>query len=141
MTTPETVDPGDRRAPAPHAAWPAAGTRRAEDLDRLPGLPRRVELLDGTPNFPGPRNLFHTRALRPVGTSLLAAVPAGWDVLHGMTVRLGPRDRPEVDVVVVRAEAAEAPDVTFFAPEDVLLAVEVVSPDSRSRDRGVKPRK
>ncbi|GAA1916157.1 hypothetical protein GCM10009716_26800 [Streptomyces sodiiphilus] len=58
-----------------------------------------------------------------------------------MTVTLGPRNRPEPDVLVVRAEACTGPHQTTFLPEDVVPAVEVVSDDSVERDRETKPRK
>jgi Uma2 family endonuclease len=56
-----------------------------------------------------------------------------------MTVTLGPRQRPEPDVLVVKAESVISLEQTTFQPEDVLLAVEVVSPDSVDRDRKRKP--
>lgn len=39
------------------------------------------------------------------------------------------------------AETATGSDQTWYKPEDVILAVEVVSADPRERDREVKPRK
>ncbi|WP_228454707.1 Uma2 family endonuclease [Streptomyces alkaliphilus] len=127
----------------PGRAWPRppVGGWRAEDLDHLSDLPPHTELIDGSLVFMSPQTTFHARAIRALENSLLEAVPPEWDVLREMTVRLGPRDRPEPDVLVVRTEVSEGSDITFFTPGDVLLAVEVVSPDSQSRDRGVKPRK
>jgi Uma2 family endonuclease len=58
-----------------------------------------------------------------------------------MTVVLDRRNGPEPDVAVVRAEAITGPETTRFQAADVLLAVEVVSPDSEARDRDTKPRK
>ena len=46
---------------------------------------------------------------------------------------------PEPDILVTTA--AYDPDRTCFAPEEVPLVVEVVSPESAHRDRGVKLRK
>lgn len=43
--------------------------------------------------------------------------------------------------MVFPVDANTGPDQTWYEPEDILLAVEVVSPDSRERDREVKPRK
>jgi Uma2 family endonuclease len=40
--------------------------------------------------------------------------------------------------MVVRAAAARSLDLTFFDVSDVVLAVEVVSPESAVRDRGTK---
>lgn len=58
-----------------------------------------------------------------------------------MTVVLDRRNGPEPDLSVVRAEAVTGLEQTRFQAEDVLLAVEVVSPDSEARDRDTKPRK
>ncbi len=51
-----------------------------------------------------------------------------------MTVVLDRRDGPEPDVCVVRAEAVTGLEQTRFQAADVLLAIEVVSPDSEARD-------
>ncbi len=40
---------------------------------------------------------------------------------------------------VIRAQAERGPDQTSYEAEDVLLVVEVVSPDSEERDRKRKP--
>jgi Uma2 family endonuclease len=56
-----------------------------------------------------------------------------------MTVRLDARNRPEADVLV--SSTSFAPDRTWFEASDVLLTVEVVSPESAFRDRTVKLRK
>ncbi|KAA5699194.1 Uma2 family endonuclease, partial [Klebsiella pneumoniae] len=73
--------------------------------------------------------------------ALLDQAPADLDVLREMTIRLDERNRPEPDVLVFPAEANTGPRQTWFRPEDVVLAVEVVSDDSVQRDREVKPRK
>jgi Uma2 family endonuclease len=56
-----------------------------------------------------------------------------------MTVTLAKRQRPEPDVMVVRAQATTGLDQTDFSPADVVLVIEVVSPDSEVRDRERKP--
>jgi Uma2 family endonuclease len=56
-----------------------------------------------------------------------------------MTVTLGRRQRPEPDVIVIQAGADPGPDRTAYQAADVVLAVEVVSPDSEERDRKRKP--
>ncbi len=58
-----------------------------------------------------------------------------------MTVVLGPRNALEPDLFVVREEAVRSRRQTSFEAADVLLVVEVVSPDSEARDRDTKPRK
>ncbi|MET9807839.1 Uma2 family endonuclease [Streptomyces halstedii] len=113
----------------------------AEDLDRLPGLPRHTELIDGSLVFMSPQRKFHTRVMWLLERALLGCLPHGLDVDREMSVRLDTRNRPEPDLLVYRAEADTGADQTWYAPEDVVLAVEVVSPDSVDRDRDVKPRK
>lgn len=54
-----------------------------------------------------------------------------------MTARLDRRSRFEPDVLVTTA--AYDPDRTWYAPEDVVLVVEVVSEESAARDRSLKP--
>ncbi|MDH6133182.1 Uma2 family endonuclease [Kitasatospora sp. MAA4] len=128
-------------APQPDWPQPPVGGWTAEDLDRLPNLPPHTELLDGSLVFVSPQMMFHMRTMRLLERGLLEAVPAGWDVLREMTIVLGVRNRPEPDLMVVRQSALAGPEQTSVGPEDVLLAVEVVSPDSVERDREVKPRK
>ncbi|URN12745.1 Uma2 family endonuclease [Streptomyces radiopugnans] len=113
----------------------------AEDLDRIPGLPSRTQLLDGELVFRAPQTVFHMRAMRLLENRLLHAAPPELEVVREMTVTLGKRDRPEPGVLVARADADTGPRQTGYRPEDVVLAVEVVSDDSEARDRETKPRK
>ncbi|MEU0700415.1 Uma2 family endonuclease [Streptomyces bacillaris] len=123
--------------------WPVPpeGGWTADDLDRIPGLPPHTELIDGSLVFMSPQTAFHGRAMRLFENALLDQAPADLDVLREMTIRLDERNRPEPDVLVFPAEANTGPRQTWFRPEDVVLAVEVVSDDSVQRDREVKPRK
>jgi Uma2 family endonuclease len=56
-----------------------------------------------------------------------------------MSVILGRRQRPEPEVSVVRADADLSPEATALRAADIVLAAEVVSPDSEERDRERKP--
>lgn len=56
-----------------------------------------------------------------------------------MTIRLDARNRPDPDILATSAEYD--PDRTFFDPADVVLVVEVTSPESEHRGRTVKLRK
>ncbi|PJE96434.1 hypothetical protein CUT44_18190 [Streptomyces carminius] len=127
----------------PEYAWPRppAGGYTADDLDRLPDLPPHTELIDGSLVFVSPQTKFHMRAMRVLEHNLLLAAPPELEVVREMTVTLGERDRPEPDVMVTRSDADTGPRQTSYRPEDVVLAVEVVSEDSRARDRETKPRK
>ena len=127
----------------PEYTWPQppVGGYHAEDLDRLPHLPPHTELIDGSLVFVSPQTKFHMRAVRLLEHSLLQTAPPELEVVREMTVTLGPRNRPEPDVMVVSANADTGPRQTSYRPDDVLLAVEVVSEDSEERDRDAKPRK
>ncbi|NEC91905.1 Uma2 family endonuclease [Streptomyces sp. SID12501] len=113
----------------------------ADDLDRIPGLPRHTELLDGSLVFVSPPTRFHSRTLRLLEHALLEQAPGHLDVLARMTVKLDLKNRPEPDLIVFPETANAGPDQTWYEPEDILLAVEVVAADTRDRDREVKPRK
>ncbi|MEJ2855467.1 MULTISPECIES: Uma2 family endonuclease [unclassified Saccharothrix] len=112
----------------------------AEDLDRLPEAPRHTELIDGALVFTmSPQRVWHARVVTALTTALTSQAPVGIEVDREVTIRLDARNRPEPDILVTTA--AVDPDRTWFAPEDVLLAVEVTSPESEHRDRTVKLRK
>ncbi|MGW2045587.1 Uma2 family endonuclease [Streptomyces sp. NPDC001858] len=113
----------------------------AEDLDRLPNLPPHTELIDGSLVFVSPQTRFHMRTLRLVEHALLEQVPDEFDIYREFTVRLDERNRPEPDVLAVRADADAGPLQNRLHPDDVVLAVEIASGDSRDRDRHVKPLK
>ncbi|MGQ4600422.1 Uma2 family endonuclease [Nocardia sp. R6R-6] len=135
-----TADPtptGDRTV----LDWPVPPPRGylAEDLDRLPGLPPHTELIDGSLVFVSPQMKFHMRVIRFLDWELARQAPEHLEVCREMTVTLGPRQRPEPDIMIVDAAADTGLDQTTYQPADVVLAVEVVSPDSVERDRKRKP--
>jgi Uma2 family endonuclease len=112
----------------------------ADDLDHLPEAPRHTELIDGTLVFRMfPQRCWHARLVTALVRSLAEQAPAGIEVELEMTIRLDERNRPEPDLLVTTAPYD--PDCTFYTPDQVLLAVEVVSPESAHRDRNVKLRK
>ncbi|MEV7870945.1 Uma2 family endonuclease [Streptomyces sp. NPDC088124] len=112
-----------------------------DDLFTLPGLPPHTELIDGILVFASPQRDFHTIVIDMLVTGLRRTAPAEVKVRREMTVVLDRRNGPEPDVSVVRAEAVTSRSVTRFQAADVLLAVEVVSPDSEARDHESKPQK
>ncbi|MEV0231508.1 Uma2 family endonuclease [Nonomuraea sp. NPDC050786] len=111
----------------------------AEDLDHLPDLPAHTELIDGSLVFVSPQRRFHQTVIHRLHNELEELVPAGHDVVQEMSVKLARRQRPEPDLLILGPDAPSGLDVTCFQPEDVFLAVEVVSPDSEDRDRTRKP--
>ena len=112
-----------------------------DDLFTLPDLPPHTELIDGSLVFVSPQRVFHADAVDLLVNGLRATLPAEFRASRDMTVVLDNRNGPEPDVSVIRAAAITGPDQTKYEAKDVLLAVEVVSPDSESRDRTTKPQK
>ncbi|MER6104715.1 Uma2 family endonuclease [Streptomyces sp. NPDC001832] len=112
-----------------------------DDLFTLPDLPPHTELLDGSLVFVSPQRIFHSRMIDLLMYGLRSCAPRELKAVREMTVVLDRRNGPEPDISVVRAEAVTGPDLTRFQAADVLLAVEVVSPDSEARDRDAKPQK
>ncbi|MGW0522495.1 Uma2 family endonuclease [Crossiella sp. NPDC003009] len=112
----------------------------SDDLDQLPEAPQHTELIDGALVFRlVPQTVWHSRMCHEFGRALAAQAPPGIEVDCGMTIRLDQRNRPEADIVV--NDAPPDPGLTWFAPTDVRLVVEVVSPESAHRDHTVKLRK
>ncbi|MFF2406529.1 Uma2 family endonuclease [Streptomyces sp. NPDC058092] len=112
-----------------------------DDLFTLPDLPPHTELLDGSLVFVSPQRDFHSTMIDLLMAGLRSCAPPATKIRREMTVVLDRRNGPEPDISVVRAEAVTGPDLTRFQAADVLLAVEVVSPDSEARDRDAKPQK
>ncbi|MFJ5721745.1 Uma2 family endonuclease [Streptomyces sp. NPDC093149] len=113
----------------------------ADDLFTLDDLPPHTELIDGSLVFVSPQRKFHTLAMYLLEQGLRSHVPDDLRVRREMAVVLGKRNVPEPDLVVVTAEADGDQRQTRYQAADVLLAVEVVSPDSEARDRDTKPHK
>jgi Uma2 family endonuclease len=129
-------------APLPDWVIPPPGGFTAEDFLRLPGLPPHTELIDGSLIFVSPQQKWHSRVVNLLLRELDAQAPPHLRADREMVVRLGKRQAPEPDVVVVTGEAFDRPEpATYYWPADVVLAIEAVSPDSEDRDRETKPRK
>ncbi|MGW6024438.1 Uma2 family endonuclease [Streptomyces sp. NPDC055099] len=112
-----------------------------DNLFTLPGLPPHTELIDGSLVFVSPQRDFHSTMIDLLVAGLRRTAPGALKVRREMTVVLDPRNGPEPDVSLVRAEAVTGMEQTRFVAADVLLAIEVVSPDSEARDRDTKPHK
>ncbi|RFU88695.1 Uma2 family endonuclease [Streptomyces triticagri] len=112
-----------------------------DDLFTLPDLPPHTELIDGSLVFVSPQRDFHTIMMDLLVDGLRRAAPEKLKVRREMAVVLDRRNVPEPDVSVVRAEAVTGRTLTRYQAADVVLAVEVVSPDSAARDRDAKPGK
>ncbi|MFE2186801.1 Uma2 family endonuclease [Streptomyces sp. NPDC059455] len=126
--------------PLPAWIFPPPDGFTADDLDRIPELPRHTELIDGGLVFAGPQRAFHSLVVSLLNTALRHWVPKSLRVCRDMTVTLDRRNRPEPDLSVLRAEAVSAEGhETGYEAADVVLVVEAVSPDSEARDRKRKP--
>lgn len=125
------------------ACWPVPpeGGYTVDDLYRLPNLPSHTELIDGSLVFMSPQSIFHEMAIDVLKPQLKAQSTDEFRVFREMTLKLDGQNGPEPDVLVVHAESVTGLDQTRFDPADVALAVEVVSLESRSRDRETKPMK
>ncbi|MFE5207557.1 Uma2 family endonuclease [Streptomyces sp. NPDC056600] len=125
------------------APWPVPPQNgyTVDDLFTLPDLPPRTELIDGSLVFVSPQRRFHGNVVDLLVQGLRSTLPEELRVSREMTIVLDRRNGPEPDVSVIRATAITGPDQTHYEAADVLLAVEVVSPDSESRDRTTKPQK
>jgi Uma2 family endonuclease len=126
--------------PLPAWAFPPRHGFTADDLDRIPDLPPRTELIDGSLIFVSPQKYFHRLAIYLLEAGLRSHVPETLRATSEMTLHLDKRNRLEPDVLVVRAEAVtEDAYETGFHAADAVLVVEVVSPESENRDRERKP--
>ncbi|MFD9422493.1 MULTISPECIES: Uma2 family endonuclease [unclassified Streptomyces] len=124
--------------------WPVPpqGGYTVDDLFTLPDLPPHTELLDGSLVFASPQRIFHSRTIDLLMYGLRAGAPREVKAVREMTVVLDRRNGPEPDISIIRAEAETGSlEQTSYNAADVLLAVEVVSPDSEARDREAKPQK
>lgn len=126
-------------APVPDWLIPPEGGFTASDLDHLPDLPPHTELIDGSLILVSPQANFHMSVVSLLEWSLRSTAPRHLLVKREMTVTLERRQRPEPDVTVIHASAVKDQQQTTYQPEDVVLAIEVVSPESRLRDRKRKP--
>ncbi|MFD9423759.1 MULTISPECIES: Uma2 family endonuclease [unclassified Streptomyces] len=126
-------------APEPRWAVPPEGGWTADDLDTLPNLPPHTELIDGSLVFVGPQTVFHSRAVDFFNWQLRSLAPPELQVVREFTTDIDRYNRPEPDVIVIDGEIVQDPKQTRFPAESVRLAIEVVSPESRSRDRETKP--
>jgi Uma2 family endonuclease len=109
----------------------------ADEYDALPENSQR-ELVDGVVHVMATPTPWHQDVKIALVNAFRRTVPAGLRVTSEIEVRLRDLLRRNPDVLVVRAEGFDR-RTPFLRPEQVVLAVEVVSPGSESTDRLVKP--
>ncbi|GHG54756.1 hypothetical protein GCM10018980_39620 [Streptomyces capoamus] len=88
-----------------------------------------------------PQRYFHFVTIDLLVTGLRSSVPPDLRVAREMTVVLDSRNGPEPDICVIKAAAKKGLRQTYFEGKDVVLAVEVISPESEARDRLTKTHK
>ncbi|MFG2087913.1 MULTISPECIES: Uma2 family endonuclease [unclassified Spirillospora] len=111
----------------------------AEHLDELPPNAPRMEMIDGALIMMSPQTSFHSRVVRRLANALEEAAPDTVGVETEMTVKLARRQRPEPDIIAFRPQMADPErSRTYYQPEEVVLVIEVVSPESEERDRETK---
>lgn len=107
-------------------------------LDQFPEDGVRREILDGVLLVSPSPNSFHQNLLSRLGAALLSQCPPHLSVNHGVDVRINRRRSFIPDVLVVPEEAMRV-SVPRFTADQVVLAIEVVSPSSVAIDRVLKP--
>ncbi|RZU51884.1 Uma2 family endonuclease [Krasilnikovia cinnamomea] len=117
---------------------PPAGGWTTDHLEAMPEDGRRRELLDGVLLVsPSPTDVHQIIAMR-LGVALEQTCPPDLQVTQGVEVRISNRRSFIPDVLVATDEAARR-RAGHYAPHEVVLAVEIVSPTSQSMDRITKP--
>lgn len=106
-------------------------------------LPPHSELIDGNLVFVSPQDQWHCRIISALERGLDEQAPERYEIARQMAVRMGRSQVPEPDLLVISAEAFQRAESTgpsaYYYPDDLLLAIEVESPESLERDRFVNP--
>jgi Uma2 family endonuclease len=108
-----------------------------EDLLTLPPDASRVELLDGVILMTPSPTLGHQGISLLLARWFLRHAPAHLGVAQAVGVALSGNTSRQPDVLLHRADVRL--DRSFLMPDDVVLAVEIVSPGTRRTDRFAKP--
>ena len=113
-----------------------SGGWTVDDLDALPESHHRYELTDGALTVsPSPSSLHQAVVARLYGR-LEAVAPEPLVVTQAVEIRFGRQLTRIPDVLVVRSDN---PGRHWFAPSEVLVAIEIESPGSHLEDRATKP--
>lgn len=116
---------------------PGAPPFSVDDLLKFPDDGNRYELFNGSLLVsPAPTPLHQLAITRALHLLQLAAPPE-LEPLSTVNLRVSPDSFYIPDLVVVAADAIESVEL-MFAPEHIRLAVEIVSPSTKIRDRGFK---
>jgi Uma2 family endonuclease len=118
--------------------FPPADGWTTYDLDELPSDGHRRELIDGVLHMPPTPAWFHQSFAAILMVRLHATCPPEYRVTQAVEIRMSTRRSLIADVLAVTANDA-AQRTHWFRPDQVLLAIEIVSPTSISMDRITKP--
>lgn len=116
---------------------PVAIRLTAEEYAQLPPS-SRMELVDGVLMVGETPTLRHQDVVDLLRWRLAAVCPEDLRIVREQEARLGEVLRRNPDLMAVRASACD-PDGCSYKPADIVLAIEVVSPSSKTRDRIHKP--
>ncbi|MGB6163882.1 MAG: Uma2 family endonuclease [Pseudonocardiaceae bacterium] len=113
-----------------------SGGWTVDDLDALPESHHRYELTDGALTVSPSRSSLHQSVAARLGVHLEALAPEPLAVTQAVEIRFGRQLTRIPDVLVLRSDQ---PERHWFAPSEVLVAVEIESPGSHLEDRATKP--
>lgn len=131
---------GDGELTGPWARFrPPEGGWTAELVDRIPDLPPHTELIDGSLVFVSPQQAFHNLLMFVMAQQLRRQAPAEQLVRQEHAIKLGKHNRPEPDLFVIHKDGITGLGQATYLPDHVTLVIEVESPESKMRDRRVKP--
>jgi Uma2 family endonuclease len=114
-------------------AEPVAVTLTAQEYAQLPPN-SRMELVDGVLMVGETPTGRHQDVVDLLKWRLTAVCPSHLRIVREQEARLGELLRRNPDLMAIRADAYD-PDGGSYLPEEIVLAIEVVSPGSRTLDR------
>jgi Uma2 family endonuclease len=136
------ADVSAQAVPTPSGEWVPDPVRqrladfKLEDVLDLPEDAPRVELLDGVMNVVPSPAADHQDIANLLWYWLRANAPAEYRAVAAVGIRLDDRNAREPDVLLLRRPVESS---HYYEPYQVVVAVEVVSPGTRKRDRLQKP--
>jgi Uma2 family endonuclease len=116
-----------------------AGGFTVDKFEQLPDeLPHYVELIEGSLVVNAAHASWHARTMRKLANALEETAKDDYAVDTEIGVRIDNSTRPEPDVIVIQAAAYDR-DAASYPADEIVLVVEIVSPESTQRDRLKKP--
>lgn len=132
VTTLAAIEPG-----RPQPFLPTGRSFTVDDLLEFPDDGNRYELFNGSLLVSPSPTPMHQLVITNVMVALQAAAPPHLVTLTAANLRVSEKDYYIPDVVVVSRSSVRTVRL-MFAPQDLLLAVEVGSPSTRMRDEDLK---